>query len=454
MNQKRYIIVGGAAAGMTAATRIRRNCPDASVTVVEKGPHVSYAACGLPYYVSGDIDNLEKLILNTPQDIKQKYNIDVLTEHQALNIQPRQKILEVRKPKNGHITDLSYDRLILATGAKAQIPDIPGKNANGVFSLRNIVDAAKIKELLDSGVVKDAIIVGSGYLGLEMAEALRKNGARVLLVEAKPHIIDPFELDIASLVKDELLHNGCQMIKNTTVTAIKSAAGNVTSVELCNGSNVRADLVIFASGIKPNTELARQSGIEIGQSGAIRVNNRLQTSQPAIYAIGDCSEVRHIVSGKYMYFPTAPTALKEARIAADNASNRFRKFEGITATAIVKVFSLHIARTGVDKTMIEKLNLPVESVVVKSSSRAGYYPGSESITAKILFDKNSGRLLGAQLAGREGVSKRIDIFATALYNKNTVEDLLALDLSYTPPLSPAWDIVTLCAQQALKKIRK
>jgi NADPH-dependent 2,4-dienoyl-CoA reductase/sulfur reductase-like enzyme len=454
MARNNIVIVGGAAAGMTAATRIRRNRPEASVTVIEKGAYISYAACGLPYYVSDDIKDINKLILYTPQEIYDTYKIRVLTGHQVLNLHARNRQLEVRNLETGRISDIGYDRLILATGASPVIPDIPGSTLDGVYGLRNIDDALALKKNLESGLTRRAIIVGSGYLGLEMAEVLRKHSVDVLLIEAKPHLIDPFELEIASMVKNELLYNGCQIQKSVRLSGINGSSEGIHSVELDNGAEVLTDMVVFAAGIKPNVSLAKQAGISLGKSGAIRINNKQETSLQGVYAIGDCAEVRHRVTGKYVYSPQATSALKQARVAADNASGKFTKFEGITGTAIVKLFNLHVGRTGIDKSIVQALNLNVETATVEATSRAAYYPGAENLTAKIFFNTSDGQLLGAQMAGREGIAAGIDVFSSALHNKMTVFDMLHLDLSYTPPVAAAWNPVLLCAMQAVKKLNR
>ncbi len=451
MNRKQFLIIGGAAAGMTAATRIRRNCPDASVTVIERGAHISYAACVLPYHVSGDIPDINKLILHTPEDIFEKYHIRVLTKHYAERIQTRPRTVEVRDTRRDRIIDLSYDRLIIATGANAAIPDLPGNKLPGVHVLRNVEDAINLRTSV-TGTGKKAVIVGSGYLGLEMAEALRRNGTDVFIIEAKPGILDSFEPEIITAVRNELLQHGCRIQESVTLSRINGTAEGVHSVELDNGVDVQTDMVVFATGVTPNVSLAKNARMACGKSGAIRVNNKQETSLHGIYAIGDCAETRDMVTGKYIFSPQATSALKQARVAADNACGRFSRFEGIAGTAVVKVFNLQVARTGIDINTAQKLGMNADTVLVNTTSKAAYFPGSEPLITKIIFKKPDGRLLGAQMTGSESVTRGIDVCATAIQNKMTVFDMLHLDLAYTPPLAPAWSPVLLCAMQAVKKL--
>ncbi len=453
MKSKKIVIIGGNAAGMSAASRIRRNDEEAQIIVLEKTNTVSYAACGLPYFISDDIKQEWDLIARTVEEFRDKANIDVRLQHEAVSLDTRNKTVFILNKPQGASLSLPYDKLLIATGAGAIIPQIPGFDLDNVYAIRTMDDGIQIKKTVETGKLKNAVIVGGGYIGLEMAEALHKQNMQVTIVEMLDRLMKNVDQDISDEIEQEIIKHNCKIIKNN---GLQSVSGNesVRQVQLQNGDILKADLVLLCLGIKPAVALAQKSGIQLGRTGAIAVNPRMQTNVPNIYAAGDCAEVKNIVTNKNDYIPLGTTANKQGRIAADNITGKVTAFKGVTATAVVKVLDLEIARTGMTSDQAKKLKADVKSIVIKGFSRAHYYPGHQSLIVKLIFDGLSGQLYGAQIAGREGAAKRIDILATALHQKMTVTQIAELDLSYAPPFAPVWDPVLIAAQQAVKKVRK
>ena len=448
----RIIIIGGVAAGMSAASRAHRNNPNAEIIVFEKSGYVSFGACGLPYYVSDDIHKAEDLIAVSLDEFRIERRIDVRLHHEAVSFNPKNKTVLLTNLENGQPVSIQYDKLIIATGARPIIPMIPGIRLENIFVLRSLENGIELKARINQGGIKKVVIVGGGYIGLEMAEAFTKQGLEVTIVEMKDTLMGNVDADISAIIEDEVNSHGCRVIKSDSVIAFDGAE-KVESVRLMRNGFLNADIVLITAGIQPNVEFAKTGGVQLGSSGAIAVSPRMQTNVFNVYAAGDCAEVKNLVTGKQDYLPLGTTSNKQGRVAGDSSTGKITSFKGIVATAAVKVFDLEIARTGITEKYAASLKMPVKSVMIKDKSRAGYYPEYKMIIVKLLFDVFSGRMLGAQMVGKEGVAKRIDILATALHKKMTVDEISELDLSYAPPFAPVWDPVLIAAQQASKLVR-
>ncbi len=448
----KIVVVGANAAGLSAASKARRNNPQAEIIVLEQGGDISYGACGLPYYISGVIEKAESLIAVSLEDFREKRNIDIRLFQKALSFNARQKLVEVENLSEKSIYRLNYDRLIISTGASAVRPPVKGFDHPRVFVLRTLQDGRHIRSFIEKEKPQRAVVIGGGYIGLEMAEALHRRGMQVSVVEMRPQIMPNMDADMAELLQKELNTHQVQTFTGTAVTEIREIEG-VLHCYLSEGRTLQADMVVMSVGIKPNTELARSGGVQLGKTGAIEVDDRMQTNVRHVYAAGDCAEARDRVLNKNTWVALGTTANKQGRVAGDNASGGRSRFLGITSTSAVKVFDLEVALCGLSSNLIEKYKLDAKSVTVKTGSRAGYYPGSQKMTIKLWFKAADGKLLGAQMVGKEGVSKRIDVLATALARKMTVEEISELDLSYSPPFAPVWDPVLIAAGQALKQVR-
>ncbi|RLD15492.1 NADH oxidase [candidate division KSB1 bacterium] len=447
-----YVVIGGNAAGMSAARRIRRNDAQAKVVVLEKTDTVSYGACGIPYYVADIIKNKSDLIALPLQKFLDD-GIDVRLQHEAVEIDVRKRTVAFRGQASDEIQKISYDRLILSLGARPVVPKLPGIELSGVFTVRSLNGAEKLKQELQSGKHKKAVIIGGGSIGLEMAEALRTYDVQVTIVELLPHVLPIMDFEMAELVEDELKQNGCQVKTGQEVVKILGASG-VTGVALAGGEQIDASLVLVAVGVRPNAELAAKAGIQLGATGAIQVDGHMRTNVRHVYAAGDCAEVKNLVTNKNEFIPLGNTANKQGRIAGDNASGGHSFLNGVVGNTAVKVFGLDVARAGITEAYANRLKMPVKSVKIKSRTEAHYMPGSKPIHIKLVFDVNSGRLLGAQMAGGENVAKRMDILAAAIQQKMTVMDVAQLDLNYAPPFAPVWEPILIAANQAVKLVRK
>ncbi|MBI4855040.1 MAG: FAD-dependent oxidoreductase [Acidobacteria bacterium] len=433
----RLLIIGGNAAGMTAATWARRQNSSAEIIVVEKTPFISYSECGIPYVFSGQINSLDTLIRYQPQELLEKYQIKVLIQNTVESLNLSSQFAEVKNLAENKISKINFDYLVIATGAKAKVPNIEGLNLAGVFTLRHMPEAKAIDEYLKKNKPRNAVILGAGYIGLEMAEALRACSIDVTIIESSKKLLGNFDGQLKAQIINELNKQKVKLLLDETIHGILGSQ----KVEYVSASSgvINTDLVIIAIGISPEVSLARSSNIRLGASGAIAVKETLQTNFPNVYAAGDCAEVNHIVLDKPYYFPLGTTANKQGRVAGINIAGGRAKFTGIVGTQAVKVFDLEIATTGLSIDEAKAAGFWVKELSSHSVSRAGYYPGSEPIFTSLLYDERTGKVLGGQMIGYEGVAKRIDVIATALFNKMKVEDLLQLDLSYAPPFAPVWD---------------
>jgi len=442
MNRRRLIIVGGVAGGASAAARARRLCEDCDIIIFERGPHVSFANCGLPYFVGGEIAEQDSLLVQTPDSLHARFNLDVRVNTEVLRIDRAAHRVHVRDA-SGKEYDEAYDALVLSTGASPLKPPIPGIGQPNHFTVRNIPDVEKIMAWSRGCVKCRAVVVGGGYIGLEMAEQLRHREFNVTVVEALPQVMTPLDPEMAAWLHAELRAHGVALHLNDPVAAFEPGA-----VILKSGARLPADSVILGLGVKPETKLAKDAGLEIGERGGIRVNEHLQTSDPAIWAVGDAIEVRDFVTGQWCVVPLAGPANRQGRIAADNIFGRPSRYPGTLGTAILRLFNLTAGVTGANEKTLKKLSIPYQALHLHPNSHAGYYPGAEPIALKILFAPDTGKLLGAQAIGHDGVDKRIDVLATALKAGMTVHGLAELELAYAPPFGSAKDPVNLAGMAA------
>jgi len=437
---KRLVIVGGVAAGATAAARARRLREDVEITVVERGPYVSYANCGLPYFVSRDIDRRSRLLLQTPEGFGSRYRVDVHVRTEALELDRAGHRLRVRGP--GGERWLPYDRLILAQGGNPIVPELPGSAEPHVFRLWTVPDMDRLDGFITEHGPRSAVVVGGGFIGLEMAEAFVKRGLETAVVELAPSVLPVLDPEMGALVERELSANGVTVATRVGLAAVHGAE---RTVELTDGRRLPADLVLLSVGVRPELSLARAAGLEIGPSGGLLVDDRLRTSDPDVLAAGDMVEVEHRVSGRRVRIPLAGPANRQGRIAATNALGGTLRYGGAIGTSVVKVFEATAGATGLGETAARAAGLPVGVAVIHKEHHAAYYPGAREIALKLVYDRKTSRLLGAQAFGWAGVDKRIDVLATALQGRMTLDDLAELDLAYAPPYSSANDPVNVAA---------
>ena len=446
----KILIVGGDAAGMSAASKIRRSMPDAEMIVFEKGEHISFAACGMPYWIGGVIEDGSKLQVLTPEVARQKRNIDVRILHEVTMIDSNNKRISVRHIESGDVFEETYDLLLIATGARAVLPPFPGVDSPGVFSLRSLKDGHQISSYLNENKIKHATVIGGGYIGLEMAENFLHRGIEVTMIEMLDQIAATFDKDVLESVTEHVREMGVDLRLEARVNGIEQTETGLKI--LSTGGDIQTDLVIVSTGVRPNSELAKEAGLDLGESGAISIDAYMKTSDPYIYAAGDCAEHNHLVTEKPIWIPLAPSANKGGRIAGENMSGGNTPFPGILGTAVVKVFDYTIAQTGL--TMKQALQTysaeEIDSTTITAGSKAHYYPGSTPVSIKLVVEKSNKRLLGAQMIGKSDIAKRLDVFATAITAKMTIEDIAMLDLSYAPPFAPVYDPIHVAANVANK----
>ena len=444
----KIIIVGGVAGGMSAATRLRRLMEDAEIVVLEKGPFVSFANCGLPYFVSGEIEARDSLLVQTPEALRARFNLDVRPHHEVTAINPVDKTVTIKH--NDQLTTESYDKLILSPGAKPFIPPIVGlSQATNVYSLRNVPDLDKIMENIEQRKPKNAIVIGAGFIGLEMAENLKKRGLQVTLIEKAPHVLPPLDEEMAAFVKNELVGKGVQVITAQSATEFRNQ-GN--SVILEDGTELQSDLTILSVGVQPENTLAKDAGIELGLRGGILVDDNYQTNLSDIYAVGDAILVKQQITGESALISLASPANRQGRQVADVIAGLNRKNKGSIGTAIVRVFDLSAASTGLSERVAKMAGLDVAVVHISGKDHAGYYPGATEVVLKLVFNPKTGEIYGAQGIGKKGIDKRIDILATAIKGGLTVFDLPELEFTYAPPFGAAKDPVNMIGYVALNQI--
>lgn len=431
---RRIIVVGGVAGGASAAARARRVDESAEIHIFERGPYISFANCGLPYHIAGEIEDRSALLIMTPEKMWSRSRVHVHVHHEVVSIHRAEKTIRVRH--DGVEENVPYDKLILSPGAKPIVPPLPGADLPNVFSLRDVPDMDRILDFLSERKPKTAAVVGGGFIGLEIAEAFHRRGIHVTIIEKYPHILPLLDADSAQYLQNAILHKDFAIL---TETEAKSFTEH--GVELTNGSRVPADLVLLSVGIRPEVELARDAGLEIGITGGMRVNARMETSDPNIYAVGDAAETTHVVTGAPIRIPLAGPANRQGRIAGNNAAGGHALHRGALGTSIVRVLHMTAGYTGLNSAQAAKAGLRFFTSVTVDNQHAGYYPGAKLLRTRILAEEGTGRLLGAQVVGEDGVDKRIDILATAITARMTVFDLESLDLAYSPPFNSTNDPV-------------
>ncbi|PWI58365.1 FAD-dependent oxidoreductase [Sulfoacidibacillus thermotolerans] len=443
----RVVIVGGVALGAGAAAKVRRMDESANIVLIEKGPHVSFANCGLPYYLGGVIADRNDLLLHTPASLRARFNIDVRTRQEVIGIDRTRKVVQVRDLPTGNMYEEPYDKLVLALGAKPLLPPIPGLQLPGVFTVRNVPDVDAIKQWIDLYDAKRVAVIGAGFIGIEIVENLRDLGLSVTLIEKSTQILPPFDEEMTTRVYDELERMGVATILGDGVAAFHGE-DRAQTVVLESGKEVAADLFILGLGVRPDVQIAKEAGLELGVAGAVKVNDYLQTSDPDIYSGGDMAEVKYLVDGKMRWIALAGSANKQARIIGMNVCGSRVKFRGSLGTSIVKFGSVTIGMTGMSEKATKATGIPYFVSYVTAGHHASYYPGAHNLTIKLVVEESTGRIIGGQVVGREGVDKRVDVIATAIFGRMTVEDLADLDLAYAPPFSAAKDPVIMAGMAA------
>ena len=452
MTRTRMVVIGGDAAGMGAASQARRRRPAADLAIVafERGPHTSYSACGMPYYASGMVDDAERLVVRTPEQFAAR-QIDARVRHQVEEIDLDGGRVRVNDLDNGRAFDEPWDVLVVATGAEPLRPAVPGLDLQGVYGLSILQDGLDLRRAIDAKP-RRAVVIGGGYIGLEAAEALVYRGIPTALVDRGPEVMGTLDPDMGALVGQALRDAGVELHLNEKVEAIEGDE-RVRAVRTA-ARTLDADLVVLGLGTRPAVGLAESSGIQLGESGAIAVNPRMQTAHDGVWAAGDCAEARHLVSGKPVSYHLGTIANKQGRVCGINIGGGYATFPGVLGTAVSKIFDVEVARTGLSEAELDELGLEWEQTAVDSTTRAGYFPGAAPIRTKVLAERRSGRLLGAQIVGKEGAAKRIDVFATAIWNGMTAQDMVNLDLSYAPPFSPVWDPVLIAVRKLSEQVER
>ena len=438
----KVVIVGGVAGGATAAARIRRLDEQAEIVVFERSGYISYANCGLPYYIGDVITDPEELTLQTPESFFSRFRVDMKVRHEVTAIHPERKTVSVKNLETDEVFEESYDKLILSPGAKPTQPRLPGVGIDKLFTLRTVEDTFRIKEYINQNHPKSAVLAGGGFIGLELAENLRELGMDVTIVQRPKQLMNPFDADMASMIHSEMRKHGVKLALGYTVEGFEERNGGV-DVLLKDNAPLHADMVVLAIGVTPDTALAREAGLELGIKGSIVVNDRMETSVPDIYAAGDAVQVKHYVTGEDALISLAGPANKQGRIIADIICGGDSRYLGSQGSSVIKVFDMTAATTGINETNARKTGLDVDTVILSPMSHAGYYPGGKVMTMKVVFEKGTYRLLGAQIVGYDGVDKRIDVLATAIHAGLKATQLKDLDLAYAPPYSSAKDPVNM-----------
>ena len=437
----KIVIVGGVAGGATAAARIRRLNEHAEIIIFERSGFISYANCGLPYYIGGVIEDKEDLTLQTPESFFRRFRIVAKANHEVTDIDLKNKTVHVTDLRTGTSFSETYDKLILSPGAKPILPDFYIEN-DRTFTLRTVEDTLKIRAFVEQKQSKTAVVIGGGFIGLEMAENLAELGIKTTIVQRSNHLLPTVDCDMASFVHANFRHHGVQLLLNTNTNKM-SVIGDQISLELNNGSNISANMVILAVGVTPENTLAKKIGLELGVKGAIKVNAKMETSIPDIYAVGDAVQVKHFITDKDSVISLAGPANKQGRIVADNICGLNSEYKGSQGSSVIKLFDMTVATTGINEQQAKANGIEYEKVILTQNSHAGYYPGATAMTVKLIFEKATYKILGAQIVGYDGVDKRIDVIATAIRAGMKADELKDLDLAYAPPYSSAKDPVNM-----------
>lgn len=438
----KVVIIGGVAGGATAAARIRRLDEKAEIVVFERSGYISYANCGLPYYIGGTITDPNELTLQTPESFFSRFRIDVRVRHEVTALYPEKKTVLVKNLETGEEFEENYDKLILSPGAKPVQPEVPGVGIEKVFTLRTVEDTLSIKNYINEHRPKSAVLAGGGFIGLELAENLRELGMDVTIVQRPKQLMNPFDADMASFIHAEMRRHGVKLALGREVQGFEERDGGV-DVLLKDSAPLHADMAVLAIGVVPDTYLAKKAGLELGIKGSIVVNDRMETSVPDIYAAGDAVQVKHYVTGENTLLSLAGPANKQGRIIADNICGGDSRYQGSQGSSVIKIFNMTAAVTGINETNAKKSGIDADAVILSPMSHAGYYPGGKIMTMKVVFEKETYRLLGAQIIGYEGVDKRIDVLAAAIHAGMNAVQLKDLDLAYAPPYSSAKDPVNM-----------
>lgn len=439
----KVVIIGGVAGGATAAARLRRLDESTQIIILERSGYVSYANCGLPYYVGGVITDRRKLTLQTPESFRNRFRIDVRVRQEAMRIDREAKEVEVRDLETGETYREGYDKLILSPGAHALVPNLPGIDSERVFTLRTVEDTFKVHGFVERERPSSAVVVGAGFIGLEMAENLRERGMEVTVVQRGGHVMPTLDPDMAAIAHNHLRSHGVNLLMNSNVTGFEQLDDGALQTNLADAGPLVADMVVLAVGVAPESALAREAGLDLGVRGSIKVDEHMLTSDGDIYAVGDAVQVKNFVTGQDALISLAGPANKQGRIAADNICGIESAFTGSQGSSVLKLFDLTIATTGLAEGAARAAGIDADYVVLSPASHATYYPGAGSMTMKVLFERGGGRILGAQIIGTDGADKRIDVIATAIRANMTAADLTELDLAYAPPYSSAKDPVNM-----------
>ncbi len=438
----KVVVIGGVAGGATAAARIRRLDEKAEITVFERSGFISYANCGLPYYIGGTIEEESNLTLQTPESFFSRFRVNMKVHHEVTEINPYEKNVTVKNLESGKIFTEKYDKLILSPGARPVIPNFPGIDIDKIFTLRTVEDTLKIKDYLNKSNPKSAVVIGGGFIGIEVAENLKKSGIDVTVIEAADQLMAPFDTDMVPFIHSEMRKNGIKLMLGQTVESFSSSDGAI-DVNLKENISIHADMAVMAIGVTPENTLAKAAGIKLGIKGSIVVNEKMETSIPDIYAVGDAVQIKHFVTDSETLISLAGPANKQARIAADNICGGNSRYTGAQGSSVIKIFDITAASTGINEKTAKALGIKTDKVILSPMSHASYYPGGSVMTLKVIFEKESYRILGAQIIGFDGVDKRIDVIATAIRAKMKGYELTELDLAYAPPYSSAKDPVNM-----------
>jgi NADPH-dependent 2,4-dienoyl-CoA reductase/sulfur reductase-like enzyme len=437
----RLVVIGGDAGGMTAASQARRLDPGLEIVVLERGNWVSYSACGIPYLVGGEVESLHDLVARTPQELRDQYRIDVRLRHEAMAVDLDAREVEVRAHERDRTFRLGFDQLLIGTGARPRRPDLPGIDGPAVMGVQTLDDASALLARAREAGARKVVVVGGGYVGLEMAEAFVRRGSQVTVVEAGPQVMNTLDPDMGVLVSTAMRRHGIEVRCGTRVQAFSEGTVHTDAGEL------PADLVVLGLGVTPNSDLAAEAGIGLGEQQAVRVDRRQHTDTEGVWAAGDCCESFHLVTGRPFYVALGTVANKHGRVAGINLGGGYATFPGVVGTAVSKVCSTEIARTGLGEDEARAAGFGCVTATITATTRAGYYPGGGEIRVKMVAEQGTGRLLGAQIVGEEGAAKRIDVVATAITRGMRVQEMVDLDLSYAPPFSPLWDPVQIAARR-------
>lgn len=449
---EKLIVIGGTAAGLSAASKAKRMRPEMEIEVFEKSGYISYGACGLPYFVGGIIERPEDLVSLTVDQITQKRGIPTYIHHEVTKINREKKTVTVRNLDSGEESVHPYDKLVIATGARPIKPSIPGIEAEGVYYLRTVEDGIRLKQVVRSSDKKRTAIVGGGFIGLEVAEEMALSGIEVHVFERLERLLPFLDEKFSSAVLDTLTKHGVTVHLGEDIDEILTDGDAVSGIKTAGGKTLSVDFVLMSIGVVPNTELAKEAGLELGIKGAIAVNDEMQTSDPSVWACGDCVQMRHRITGRPVYIPLGTTANKQGRIAGENIAGGHETFKGVLGSMVTKVFDLYIASTGLSLQQAEEAGYDAVSSVTTKGDRASYYPGSQDNHICLVFEKKNGRLLGAQGIGSESVAGRMNVFAAAITCGMTVSQINELDLVYAPPVAPVYDPILIAASQAIKKV--